>query len=79
MTVLDPFMGSGSCALACKTVGVGNYIGCEVEDMFFDAAEARIRAACSENDEITIDKGDSNGKEQHTDPENPGDQAQPVR
>lgn len=79
VTVLDPFMGSGSCALACKTVGVGSYIGCEVEDMFFDAAEARIRAARGADDTITIDKGDSNGKEQHTNPENPGDQAQPVR
>ena len=82
VTVLDPFMGSGACAIACRDKGVGSYIGCEVELSFFAAAEARIRAACGPEDEITIDKGDSNGKEQHTEPEGTettGDPAQPVR
>ena len=54
--VLDPFMGSASLALACRDKGVGAYIGCEIEDMFFAAAEARVRAACGPEDEITIER-----------------------
>ncbi len=54
--VLDPFMGSGSCALACQDKWV-NYIGCEVEPSFFDAAERRIRAAC-ENSRAQVELAD---------------------
>ena len=66
VTVLDPFMGSASLAIACLDKGVGTYIGCEVEDMFFDAAEARVRTACGPNDTITVERQggqDAEGKD----------------
>lgn len=37
-TVLDPFMGSGSCAVACKLIG-RNFIGCEKDGDMFKKAE----------------------------------------
>lgn len=46
LPVLDPFMGSGSCALACLDAWA-DYVGCETEPMFFDSAERRIREACA--------------------------------
>lgn len=42
--ILDPFMGSGACAIACHDLGV-DYIGCETEALFFNATVERIRAA----------------------------------
>ena len=45
LPVLDPFMGSGSCAIACFDRWV-DYIGCETEQMFFDSAKLRILDAC---------------------------------
>lgn len=42
--VLDPFMGSGSTGVAC--VGMGRrFIGCEVEERYFDIACRRIEDA----------------------------------
>jgi len=38
---LDPFMGSGTTAVACKMEGF-NYIGCELEEEYVKIAEARI-------------------------------------
>ncbi len=40
---LDPFMGSGTTAVACKAEKV-NYIGCELEPEYVKIAEARIKA-----------------------------------
>ena len=40
---LDPFMGSGTTAVACKSEKV-NYIGCELEEEYVKIAEARIKA-----------------------------------
>ena len=40
---LDPFMGSGTTAVACKSEKV-NYIGCELEQDYINIAEARIKA-----------------------------------
>lgn len=39
--VLDPFMGSGSTGVACKTLGF-NFIGIEKEREYFEIAEKRI-------------------------------------
>ena len=74
-TVFDPFMGSGSCAIACRNKGVGRYIGCEVEDQFFDAAVARIRAFCGPADTITVEIGEDDAKKEETDKED----GQPVQ
>ena len=41
MTVLDPFLGSGTTALACKMLG-RNYIGIEKEQKYVDIANQRI-------------------------------------
>lgn len=40
-TVLDPFMGSGSCGVACKETG-RNFIGIEIDKTYFDIAKQRI-------------------------------------
>ncbi|MCC7566215.1 MAG: site-specific DNA-methyltransferase [Methanomicrobiaceae archaeon] len=42
--VLDPFMGIGSTALACVSLGV-RYIGFEIDPAYHAVAEARLRAA----------------------------------
>lgn len=41
-TVLDPFMGSGTCGLVCKRAN-RKYIGIEIDKQFYDVAETRIR------------------------------------
>ena len=40
---LDPFMGSGTTAIACKSEKI-NYVGCELEEDYIKIAEARIKA-----------------------------------
>ena len=42
-TIFDPFMGSGTTALAAKRCG-RNYIGCEIHKEYIDLAEGRLRA-----------------------------------
>ena len=42
-TVLDPTMGSGSTAVACKTLN-RKFIGIELNDKFFEVAEKRIKS-----------------------------------
>lgn len=39
--VLDPFMGSGSCGVACKETG-RNFIGIEIDEKYFNIAKERI-------------------------------------
>ena len=40
-TVLDPFMGSGTTGVACKTTN-RNFIGIENDNKWFDIADSRI-------------------------------------
>ena len=40
---LDPYMGSGTTAVACKAEKI-NYIGCELDEEYIKIAEARIKA-----------------------------------
>jgi len=40
-TVLDPFMGSGTTGVACKTLS-RNFIGIELDEGYFKIAQARI-------------------------------------
>lgn len=42
--VLDPFMGSGSCGVACKELG-REFIGCEIDEKYFEIAKNRIEGA----------------------------------
>jgi site-specific DNA-methyltransferase (adenine-specific) len=44
MTVLDPFMGSGTTGVACVQTG-RNFIGIELDRKYFEIAEKRIAAA----------------------------------
>jgi len=44
MTVLDPFMGSGTTGVACVQTG-RKFIGCEIDPGYFAIAERRIREA----------------------------------
>ena len=43
--VYDPFMGTGTTAIACKNLGM-NYIGSEISNAQCEYAENRIREAC---------------------------------
>ena len=43
-TVFDPFMGSGTTGVACVNLG-RKFIGCEIEETYFDIARRRIEAA----------------------------------
>lgn len=45
--VFDPFMGSGTTALACVKLGI-NYIGAEISEKYVKYAEKRINAAKSQ-------------------------------
>jgi hypothetical protein len=40
---LDPYMGSGTTAIACKSEKI-NYVGCELDEEYIKIAEARIKA-----------------------------------
>ena len=44
MTILDPFMGSGTTGVACANLG-RKFIGIEIEEKYFDIACERITAA----------------------------------
>jgi site-specific DNA-methyltransferase (adenine-specific) len=41
LTILDPFMGSGTTGVACKELG-RNFIGIEIEPKYFEIAQRRI-------------------------------------
>lgn len=51
-TVVDPFMGSGTTALACIRAGK-NFIGCELDEEYFDAACQRIKTAIDSPDMLS--------------------------
>ena len=40
--IFDPFMGSGTSAVACKELN-RNFIGCEIESKYCEIAEKRLR------------------------------------
>ena len=40
-TVIDPFMGIGSCGIASKMLN-RNFIGCEIDPKYFEIAKNRI-------------------------------------
>lgn len=48
-TVLDPFMGIGSCGIASKKLN-RNFIGCEIDKKYFDIAEQRINGTFEKKD-----------------------------
>ena len=48
-TVLDPFMGSGTTAIACINTG-RNYVGFEIDEKFHDACVKRIRNTYRQGD-----------------------------
>lgn len=50
--VLDPFMGIGSCGIACKKLN-RNFIGIELDEKYYDIACERINKQ-KENQQITI-------------------------
>lgn len=43
--ILDPFMGSGTTAVAAVELGL-HYVGFEIEPAYVEIAEQRIRSAC---------------------------------
>lgn len=57
--VLDPFMGSGATAVACKELG-RNYIGSEIDKDYFQKTEARLEKLNSQEIRIEneLDKDD---------------------
>jgi site-specific DNA-methyltransferase (adenine-specific) len=52
-TVADPFMGLGSTAVACATLGV-DFVGIELDERYLEESVARVRAA--------LDRPESGGK-----------------
>ena len=46
--VLDPFMGSGSCGVACVNTN-RNFIGMELDKTYFDIAKQRIENETNQN------------------------------
>lgn len=50
-TILDPFMGSGTTGVACKSLH-RNFIGIELDSKYFDLAQKRING-----DEIVLENG----------------------
>jgi DNA modification methylase len=42
VTVIDPFLGSGTTALACKQLGVP-FIGIEMDEKYVEIAKKRIQ------------------------------------
>ena len=50
-TVLDPFMGSGSCGEACLR-SERKFIGVEKTSQYFDIAEQRLRSAATTETQI---------------------------
>lgn len=40
--VFDPFMGTGSCGIACNNLGVQTFIGCELDSEYFNIAKERL-------------------------------------
>ena len=60
MTILDPFMGSGTTGVACANLG-RKFIGIEIEEKYFDIACKRIEIAYSQPrlfDDLEDDKSD---------------------
>lgn len=47
--VFDPFMGTGSLGVACKKIGINNFIGCELDEKYFNIAKERIENVCKIN------------------------------
>ena len=52
MTVLDPFMGSGTTGVACMRTG-RKFIGCEIDRGYYDIAKRRIEEAVPLQQEAT--------------------------
>lgn len=44
ITILDPFMGSGTTGVACAELG-RKFIGIEIEPEYFELAQERIKTA----------------------------------
>jgi DNA modification methylase len=57
LTVLDPFMGSGTTGVACARLG-RRFVGIEIEPRYFDIACRRIEEAQRQRD-LLVDYGDA--------------------
>ncbi|CAG8820708.1 12423_t:CDS:1, partial [Racocetra persica] len=55
--VLDPFMGSGTTAAACKELG-RNFIGSELDKEYFQKASARLEKLNVSKSELELGKDD---------------------
>ena len=40
--IIDPFLGSGSSAIACYDFGVDEFVGCEIDKEYFEAGKKRF-------------------------------------
>ena len=56
MTILDPFMGSGTTGVACKNLN-RNFIGIEIDKKYFEIAKQRIEGTqYNQSLELTAEK-----------------------
>jgi len=53
-TIIDPFMGSGTTGVACMQLG-RRFIGCEIDEHYFDIAAKRIADAAVQPPLFTLD------------------------
>lgn len=58
ITVFDPYMGSGPCG--CAAVRYGYYVGCELDEHYFDIAAKRIADAAAQPPLFTMDSSAEN-------------------
>ncbi len=42
---MDPFTGLGSTAVACVRLGIPEFIGCDIDETYLDAAVERVSEA----------------------------------
>lgn len=54
VVVFDPFMGSGTTALACIEIGY-DFIGCEIDEKYYDMAKDRVNSARGRSFVFVID------------------------
>jgi site-specific DNA-methyltransferase (adenine-specific) len=54
ITILDPFMGSGTTGVACVQTG-RNFIGIEIDRGYFDIAKARIEKAARNGQQLSLE------------------------
>ena len=57
LTVLDPFCGIGSTAVACKRLGISSFVGFDINPKYIEVAKSRIADCGRQQQQLTLDDG----------------------